>query len=214
VQLYLIRHAQSANNALPESQRVSDPSLTDLGHEQARKLAEWLPRLELTRLYTSPFLRTLETTAAVCEAVALTPEVRIHLHEQGGCYSGYWPNDKVGEPGMTRAEIEARFPHYRIEESLDGKGWWRRQPYETYELARQRAKGILAWADEAYAGSADRVAIIMHADIKSRILELLHEETLETPMNTSVTRIELIPGGAKLREYNQVEHLSAGMITS
>ena len=35
MELYLIRHAQSQNNALPEEQRVEDPGLTELGNQQA-----------------------------------------------------------------------------------------------------------------------------------------------------------------------------------
>ena len=37
--LYLVRHGESANNALPNHQRVADPSLTELGQKQAHNLA-------------------------------------------------------------------------------------------------------------------------------------------------------------------------------
>jgi len=57
--LYLVRHAQSQNNALPERLRVADPDLTDLGHQQAARLAERVRSLKLTRLLTSPFRRAL-----------------------------------------------------------------------------------------------------------------------------------------------------------
>jgi 2,3-bisphosphoglycerate-dependent phosphoglycerate mutase len=47
MQLYFIRHGQSENNALwdragPREERNPDPELTELGHEQARRLAEFL----------------------------------------------------------------------------------------------------------------------------------------------------------------------------
>ena len=42
VQLYLIRHGQSENNARPEHLRVEDAELTDLGHQQAEQLAPWI----------------------------------------------------------------------------------------------------------------------------------------------------------------------------
>ena len=85
MQLFLIRHAQSQNNALPEEQRVEDPGLTELGHRQAELLADWVPALNLTRLITSPFRRTLLTTEPIRRATSLIPEVRVDLHEQGGC---------------------------------------------------------------------------------------------------------------------------------
>ena len=43
MQLYIIRHAQSVNNALDDQRyRVSDPLLTEVGHRQAAMLAEHL----------------------------------------------------------------------------------------------------------------------------------------------------------------------------
>ena len=45
--LYIIRHGQSTNNVIEEvpgyeSQRVSDPPLTELGKQQAEKVAEFI----------------------------------------------------------------------------------------------------------------------------------------------------------------------------
>ena len=43
MQLYIIRHAQSYNNALTDwTERVSDPPLTELGEQQADLLAAYL----------------------------------------------------------------------------------------------------------------------------------------------------------------------------
>jgi 2,3-bisphosphoglycerate-dependent phosphoglycerate mutase len=106
MELYLIRHAQSANNAKPESQRIPDPPITDLGHEQARRLARRLSSLGLTRVITSPFLRTLQTAEKIQSETFINPEVRIDLHEEGGCYSGYLPSNIAGQPGLNRCQIE------------------------------------------------------------------------------------------------------------
>jgi 2,3-bisphosphoglycerate-dependent phosphoglycerate mutase len=86
MQLYFIRHAQSANNKLYEETgswdgRDSDPELTEMGHEQARRLAEHVAclnggtprrdymnrdgRFDFTHLYASPMVRAL-ATAAIC----------------------------------------------------------------------------------------------------------------------------------------------------
>ena len=100
--LYLIRHAQSLNNAQPPELRVEDPALTDLGHEQSRRLAEHVTSLRLTKLITSPFRRALQTAEHIRLATGLIPEVRIDLHETGGCVSGIAPPLMVGRPGMTR----------------------------------------------------------------------------------------------------------------
>ena len=74
LELYLIRHGQSANNlrkqALAEQPntspaaavpRMADPPLTDLGELQARLAGESLCDEGITTLYCGPMLRTLQS---------------------------------------------------------------------------------------------------------------------------------------------------------
>ncbi len=213
MKLYLIRHAQSLNNARPQEQRVEDPSLTEVGHEQATKLAEWIPSLNLTRLITSPFLRSLQTAEPIGQSTSLVPEVRIELHEEGGCYRGHTPENITGRPGMNRAEIERQFPSFNITASLDGDGWWASKPYETRELARRRASALLELTRDEFAGTSERVAYVMHADIKLLLLGQFHSGPLETPCNTSVTTVEITPDSIRLDDFNRVEHLPAEFVT-
>jgi 2,3-bisphosphoglycerate-dependent phosphoglycerate mutase len=65
MQLYFIRHGQSENNALwdrtgPREERSPDPELTELGHEQALRLAEFLA----TRQPASPRVASGQTEGA------------------------------------------------------------------------------------------------------------------------------------------------------
>ena len=213
MRLYLIRHAQSENNARPESERHHDPGLTDLGRRQADCLAEKLPELNLTRLITSPFLRTLETTDRIRKHVELSPEVRIHLHEQGGCYQGYPPHFLQGQPGMTREEIEKRFPDFGFEVAWDDDGWWRSQSYETWQEARHRARSIHDRTCAEFGHTSERVAYVMHADIKVLMLEVFHDRTLNMPANASVTNVEVTSDGMRLLEFNSVDHLPSEFLT-
>lgn len=213
MELYLIRHAQSQNNANPESRRVPDPSLTDRGRDQARYLADWLPSLNLTRLVTSPFLRTLETTEWLRQATGLEPEVRVELHEQGGCYAGHTPESRRGQPGMCRREIEQRFPRFRVDPSIDGEGWWRSQPYETLEQARLRAGQLLLRAFQEFGDTEERVAFVMHADIKVLLLEHVQRDLADTPRNTCVSTLLVTQSQARLQDYNRVEHLPGHLVT-
>lgn len=213
MQLYLIRHAQSQNNALPEEDRVEDPGLTELGQQQAEHLGEWISTLKLTRLITSPFRRTLLTTEPIRRATSLIPEVRIDLHEQGGCYSGHDFTTKLGRPGMTRREIEAEFLGYRVADDIDGAGWWQSKPYETWEDARIRAARLLEATCREFAHTDERVAYVMHADIKRLFLSRLHTDPLEVPCNTSVTEIEFTEDSIALRKFNRIEHLPIHMVT-
>ena len=78
----LIRHGQSLNNALPDSQRVDDPGLTDLGKRQAEHLGYWQPELPVQHLFCSPFLRSLETTVPLAAQTGILPAIRADLFEQ------------------------------------------------------------------------------------------------------------------------------------
>ncbi len=213
MQLYLIRHAQSQNNALPEEERVEDPGLTELGHQQAKALGKWIASLKLTRLITSPFRRTLLTTEPIRQATSLIPEVRTDLHEQGGCYAGHDFSTKVGRPGMTRCEIEESFSGYRVADNIDGQGWWKSKPYESWEAARLRAARLLEDTRREFAHTDERVACIMHADIKLLFLSELQPELLDCPWNTSITEVEFTENSSILRQFNRIEHLPAHMVT-
>ena len=213
MELYLIRHAQSANNANPVAERVCDPPITPLGTEQARLLAEWAASQRLTKLFSSPFLRTLQTARSIQATTGLTPEVRTQLHEQGGCYSGYLPTARVGESGLTRMEIEQQFPEFNIEATFGSDGWWRQQPYEVKDQARKRAGDLLQRTQVQFAGSSERVAYVMHAEIKLLMLEHFYSEPLDKPYNASVTRITMTSDELQLVEYNGVAHLPTRLIT-
>ena len=211
MQLYLIRHAQSQNNALPEEQRVEDPPITAIGHRQAEHLAEAVAKLGLTHLVTSPFRRTLETTEHLRRVTGLSPIVRKELHELGGCVRGHTAIGLTGAPGMTRIQIDKEFGGYEIAPEIDGQGWWAEQPFETYEAALQRAANLLASTRREFAGTDARVAYVMHADIKLLVLDCFHSEPLDTPYNTSITHVHVDAEAPRIVSYNRVDHLSNAM---
>jgi 2,3-bisphosphoglycerate-dependent phosphoglycerate mutase len=211
--LYLIRHAQSQNNALPESQRVEDPGITELGHRQAKHLAERIGELGLTKLFTSPFRRTLQTTSPIFTVTKLTPNVRVALHEQGGCYSGHTPENMAGRPGMRRSEIECEFPGYGVSDDINDQGWWTSELYESRESARRRATALFQRTLDEFSGTDERVAFVMHADIKLLFLQQFHSERLDVPANTSVTAIRITDGDCRLEDYDCVRHLPAELVT-
>lgn len=218
MQLFLIRHAQSANNARPQSQRVDDPGLTTIGHAQARRLAESVVDLQLTRILTSPFLRALETAKYIHQATGLVPEVRVPLHEKGGCVAGsgggpLGGGPMQGRPGMTRQEISARFPDYPIAAEIDGQGWWGCKPLETLEQATQRAQRL--WTDTCreFAATDERIALVMHGDFLMLLLDCFHPHALNLAWNASLSRVGLNGNGATLEEYACVEHLPNYLVT-
>lgn len=211
--LFLIRHAQSLNNARPEAERVEDPPLTDLGRRQATCLAEQIPTLGLTQIVVSPFLRTLETVEFLWHVARLAPQVEVSLHEVGGCVRGPEPSAMVGRPGMTRAAIEQRFPDYVVESRIDAQGWWRSQSYETPAQAKVRARELLADTQRRFAHTAERVAYVMHADIEMLLLACLTATEIEVPFNTSITHVVVTPEVTRLDDFNDVRHLPTELQT-
>ena len=204
---YLIRHAQSENNANPESERVSDPGLTEAGQEQARRLGEWVPQLGLTKLISSPFLRTLLTAEQVQIGTGLHGEVRPDWYEAGGCFSDYRPGRMKGEPGMSRSQMATRFTTFTPAEGIDEAGWYKRPDREPYHESRERAARLLSETRREFADTDERVGFVIHCDLIRFLLESFHDDWIDIPMNTSVTTVEIVGDAIKLIEFNQVDHL-------
>jgi probable phosphoglycerate mutase len=98
--LLLVRHGQSTWNEQGRIQGQLDPPLSELGHEQARMLAERLSGGTFAGFYTSDLSRTAETAAAIGEVIGLPPVARPQLREVG---LGAWE-------GMTAAEVAEQYP--------------------------------------------------------------------------------------------------------
>jgi broad specificity phosphatase PhoE len=210
---YFIRHAQSENNARADSDRVADPALTQLGEEQANKLGKWIPNLGLTKLISSPFLRTLQTAQQVHLATGLNAEVRPDWHEAGGCFSDYRPGRMKGEPGMNRSDIEGRFSGFHVADGIDEQGWYKRPDRETYAEARVRAARLIVEAQQEFGKTDDRIGFVIHCDLKRFLLESFCDDWIDIPMNTSITTVEFTPDDVRLIEFNQVDHLEPELHT-
>jgi broad specificity phosphatase PhoE len=197
--LYIIRHAQSTNNALPieveERDRVCDPLLTELGRRQAELLAEHLTtgsdgwsevasadpeagsgagprRYGITRLVCSPMKRTLLTTQPVGRALGLRPEIWLNIHEHGGIYLDHGaPAGRVGYPGITRRELSAQFPDYSAPDGLTDQGWWR-DGFEAWDVCLARAARVAHRLHERRA-TDERVAMITHGAFASALIMAL-----------------------------------------
>jgi 2,3-bisphosphoglycerate-dependent phosphoglycerate mutase len=238
MQLYIIRHAESTNNALADQRyRVADPLLTETGLRQAEILAEHLAHgngrftpsnnpssapgrgYGITRLYCSPMRRALQTTAPVSRALGMKPEIWIEIHEYGGIWLDHGDAGGIhGYPGMTRAEIESEFPSYELPEGVTERGWWRgtQEEPETF-LART------AWVVDtlhSWAGRDERVAIITHGAFIDGLMNSLLKVARVQPVyyhhdNTGITLIDFRQNGKlSIRFLNRLDHLPAEMITS
>ena len=79
MEIVLIRHAQP--DWEPNGRAVDDPGLTALGHEQAKRAADWLAGMRFDGFYASPLRRAQETAQPIAETLGIEPESRSWLHE-------------------------------------------------------------------------------------------------------------------------------------
>ena len=146
MQLYLVRHGQSFNNALSSDVgRKDDPELTDVGVKQAELVAKHFSEAnnideyasldandparkqaipyEITHLYCSPMKRALQTAKPISQALNLKQEVHLDVYEFGGVFlERNGVTTALG--GMTRDEMLAEFPNIVLPYSITEEGWY------------------------------------------------------------------------------------------
>ena len=215
MQLYLIRHGQSENNARPEHVRVEDAELTELGHQQAQHLAPWVATLGLDRLFCSPFRRALQTAWPLMQQAGLEVEVKVQLHEAGGCVAGPGGDDLVGRPGITGDELRAGFPGYRVPDSIDENGWWKSKPNETDAQIHERVEDLFQSTVEEFSDSDQKIGFVMHADVIHHLLSVVARVTgdrlARVLYNAAITRLTIGRDSLVMDIYNSISHLPMSM---
>ncbi len=98
--ILLIRHGATVLSAEDRFAGSTDVALSDEGRHQARSLAARLSQQPLAAVYASPMGRTLETASLLSVACGREPIADAGLREID---HGHWE-------GLTRQEVEARFP--------------------------------------------------------------------------------------------------------
>ncbi len=199
MKLFLIRHAQSANNFLAETvamgeymeRRSPEPPLTEIGERQAQLVADHLVGIDypeagqeqadgkqqgygFTKLYCSPMLRTLQTAQPISKALGVQPEVWIDIHEHGGIFHGDPEKGPVAQHfGLTRQEMMSLFPGYQLPAEITEKGWWP-GGYEEMEGCYQRAQRVAdqirTWAPIM---PTERVALVAHGTFIDALIKAL-----------------------------------------
>ena len=148
----LIRHGETEFNREDRIQGHADSPLTEYGRAQARAAGERLRLLVSSaggawRVETSPLARAVLTAEVVAEAAALPlPVVEPSLIEVS-----------YGElEGLTRAELEDRWPRFRGGASLFGRA----PGGESFEALIARAR---AWLASREGGA--HTAAVTHAGV-------------------------------------------------
>ena len=193
MKLFLIHHAESANNVIysktgSEDGCVPDPEITEPGHQQARRLAEHLadPRAQaqhhpwaagddgqrgfgLTHLYCSLMTRSILTARYIAEACGLPLVAHADIFERGGIREKRADGTKVGLPGPDRRYFNERFPELQLPATLGDGGWYNRPP-ETEALFLERSKNVVADIERRHGDTDDHVAMVVHGDLLDQLV--------------------------------------------
>ncbi len=240
MQLYLIRHGQSANNHLWERTgsnvgRHEDPELTSLGRQQAALVAGFLQQADptfderdrnpqnvagfgITHVYCSLMVRAVATGAAIAGALGLPLVGLRDAHETGGIYQ---PDPvtgvPIGLPGRTRSYFTAHYPQLRLPDSVDEHGWWNR-PFEEDSECLPRAQRLTAWLLAQHGNTEDRVALVTHGGFYNYLMAALLDIPFDRRRwfvlnNVGITRIDFAPERTRIVYMNRADFLPKALIT-
>lgn len=190
MQLILVRHA------LPErSEDSADPSLADLGLEQAERVPDALARFPIARVVSSSQHRAMQTAQPLAARLGVTVDPDDRLTEYDRDFGGYIPIEAAKTEFADAFEkIKAGFLPDQVDEPAF------------------RAR-VLAGVADIVAGSAhtDSVALFAHGGV----INILLQDILQTPKvlgfpidYCSVTRVLFSRNGNRsVSSVNETEHV-------
>jgi probable phosphoglycerate mutase len=145
--ILLARHGETDWNRENRFQGHADPPLNETGRAQAAQLATALAAEPLAAVYSSPLRRAFETAQILAAPHGLEPVPVDALREVD---VGSWE-------GLTRAEIEERFPEQFARWRGYEAGWEDGESYE--EMSRRVIAGLL---ELATAHEGERILAVSH----------------------------------------------------
>ena len=151
--VFLARHGATQLTAEGRFSGSVGVDLSEEGRWQASQLGERLRREQLSAAYASSMSRAFETARIVGEECDLVPETRDGLREIS---HGHWE-------GLTRAEVEARFP--------EEYAAWEEDPFTYAPEGGESGVAVLARALPAL-----REIVTTH--VGGRVLVVSHKATI------------------------------------
>jgi broad specificity phosphatase PhoE len=151
--VFLVRHGATQLTAEGRFSGAAGVDLSDEGRWQASRLGERLKAEELTAAYSSPLSRAADTAHIIADACGLTTALRDGLREIS---HGHWE-------GLTRVEVEARFP--------DEYAAWEEDPFTYAPDGGESGVAVLARA-------LPTLREIVTAHVGGRVLIVSHKATI------------------------------------
>jgi 2,3-bisphosphoglycerate-dependent phosphoglycerate mutase len=168
MRLVLIRHGESENNRLwaqtrAEAGRSPDPRLTDVGEEQARRLAKTALGLPwaVDAVYTSLMARAIQTAHPLADALDLPLRAHRELFEVFGPYDLDEAGERVAHPGSSRSVLASLSDRLELPVEATESGWWTEPLEVDVPATAARAARVVESVREAH-GPEETVALVTH----------------------------------------------------
>lgn len=194
-------------HALPErvelAEGVADPGLQPVGHEQARRVADWLLHEEVDRVVASPKRRAVETATPLADKLGKPVETLVGLTELDKASTHYIPVEEMRRENNALWQALLR-------------GDWAAVGYQDpFEFRLE----VVAEIDRLVAERPDeRVAVFAHSGtinaVVSHVLGL-ERVFLFSPYYTSISRLHTNPHTGRLAvgSLNETAHLHSARRT-
>lgn len=197
--LLLIRHAQTVLNKEQRYQGHMDTPLSDVGAQQARRLAERLAGESIAAIYSSDLARCLDTAAPVASVLGLSVSPLATLREAS---YGRWE-------GMTFAAVREAFPDLATARDRDPFGF---APPAGESLGAAHARVHRALEEIAALHPRETVLVITHRGplrmFVAGILAVPNERALDLRFdNASLSICESFPRASTIVTLNDTCHL-------
>lgn len=196
MKIIIVRHGETEENKLGIIQGHIHGTLSDLGKEQARKLAERLKDEKIDIIHSSDLNRAKQTAEEISKFHPRTSfELRKELRERN------WGKFE----GKRKDDIE-------YWKEIESKETWSDDLIEKYggETPQETKERIIKFKDELLKNSKDKIILIVtHGTIGGFLLDhLMQRDSKEKLGNTSVTIFEFDENGkAELKLFNCTKHL-------
>lgn len=206
-ELLLIRHGETAWNALRKLQGHTDIPLNAEGTRQAKALAAALQFEKLDAIFSSDLLRASQTAGEIARLQGLTPRLDADLRER--CFGGFQGQLYSELPSLfpqAYPEWRTRDPDFRFPTAPDNM----QASGESTRTFQARVMDCIAYYCERY--PKQKIAMVAHGGVLECAYRAAHNLPLNaertiTIYNASINRFVWQDGKITLQSWGEIAHL-------
>lgn len=198
VRVFLVRHGRTPWNSTKRIQGHIDIDLDELGHEQAKLVAEYLKDISMDNIVSSDLVRCRSTVAYIGTPSEFSENWRERF--MGAVEGMYYP-DAVAKYGTDFRNFGEKEDAFR--ERLEGE-WMR-------VTKRALTAGHKNMVVCTHGGVLTALSNHLHS-LGYKLAPGLKKESLRVPFNTSVTVIDVCSDGGVIVKFGSTDHLGGDYV--